>query len=285
KYIVFQTHQVLGNEQTCNSLPQVTLFLQNEIIQSGMVQDGAGHFAPTISQKDPVRQSSRAKMRKLFFDEESDITDIVKILKTHDSNMRVTFGEQIIVACKSMKPLPPKLKRHLVKICCEDLIKKCHSNHPSTDQREQLAECIVSQLYPTLTGKENLELKNSYYDPSTTVTDVNTGKKRSLSPTGYIQYFFKNFWTTIRKNVGTTCESLPDAILDEALDDFEASSIEEGQEMQRWLCNHSAPPQKVFDYLTKTFSLRRKDILKCRANLEFEAFLKQWPRLMDTPGA
>ncbi|CAG7823369.1 unnamed protein product [Allacma fusca] len=74
-----------------------------------------------------------------------------------------------------------------------------------------------------MTGKENLELKNSYYAPSTTVTDVDTGKKRSLSPTGYIQYFFKNFWTTIRKNLGTTSGSLQDVILDEALDDFEGS--------------------------------------------------------------
>ncbi|CAG7732158.1 unnamed protein product [Allacma fusca] len=86
-----------------------------------------------------------------------------------------------------------------------------------------------------------------------------TPGKTSIVPYGIHSIFFKNFWTTIRKHLETTSGSLPDVILDEALDDFEASSIEEGQEI--------------------------KEILKCRANLESEAFLKQWPRLLDTPGA
>ncbi|CAG7697253.1 unnamed protein product, partial [Allacma fusca] len=60
-------------------------------------------------------------------------------------------------------PLTPRLRRHLVKSVCADLIKTSHSNHPSTDQREQLANCIVTQLYPTLTGQESTDLKNSYY--------------------------------------------------------------------------------------------------------------------------
>ncbi|CAG7681514.1 unnamed protein product, partial [Allacma fusca] len=37
----------------------------------------------------------------------------------------------------------------------ENLLRGSNSKMPSTYQREQLAECIVSQLYPRLTGKEN----------------------------------------------------------------------------------------------------------------------------------
>ncbi|CAG7820012.1 unnamed protein product, partial [Allacma fusca] len=57
------------------------------------------------------------------------------------------------------------------------------------------------------------------------------------------------------------------------------------EEMRRRLCNHIAPPQNIFDYLTKTLSVRRKDILKCRADLDFEQFLSKWPRLLDATEA
>ncbi|CAG7831359.1 unnamed protein product, partial [Allacma fusca] len=48
---------------------------------------------------------------------------------------------------------------------------------PSTDLRAQLAESIVGQLYPTLSGNERAEMKNAFYSPSTTIVDSNTGKK------------------------------------------------------------------------------------------------------------
>ncbi|CAG7825830.1 unnamed protein product, partial [Allacma fusca] len=113
--------------------------------------------------------------------------DIPKLLKSHDSTMRINYGEQIIESCRSMKALPRKIRRHLIKISCELLVRKSHSNHPSMDQREQLAECIV---YPSLNGMEKSEMKNCFYAPSKTVTKSTTGKRRSLSPTWYLQYFF-----------------------------------------------------------------------------------------------
>ncbi|CAG7826535.1 unnamed protein product, partial [Allacma fusca] len=96
------------------------------------------------------------------------------------------------------------------------LVEKCHSAVPSTDQRNQLAECIVSQLYPTFSGKEWKELKDSYYTQSSTIVHPVTGKKTSLSPSGYIQYHFKNFWSSIRQNNGSVkMKSTGDPIAEE----------------------------------------------------------------------
>ncbi|CAG7721683.1 unnamed protein product, partial [Allacma fusca] len=96
---------------------------------------------------------------------------------------------------------------------------------------------------PTLSGKERSEMKNAFYSPSTTIVDSNIGKKKSLSPTGYIQSYFKNLWSSIREHSDDLHgASNPDALLE---DIFEISTqSEKVEEMQRWLANHNAPPQK-----------------------------------------
>ncbi|CAG7784733.1 unnamed protein product, partial [Allacma fusca] len=160
---------------------EVTLFVNDNCIRSALVTDVTGSVSNIPVNAGPTK---RMRKRKLFFDEDSEILDVKTVLKGHDNAMRLTYGDQIIRASGSLQPLTPPLRRHLIKVVCTELIIKCHSNQPSTDQREQLAECIVSQLYPTLAGKDRSDLKNSYYFPSTVVTDSNTGKKKSLSPTG-----------------------------------------------------------------------------------------------------
>ncbi|CAG7720645.1 unnamed protein product, partial [Allacma fusca] len=155
-----------------------------------------------------------------------------------------------------------------------------------TNQRGQLAECIVGQLYPNLVGKDKTDLINVYYAHSVTVMDTNTGKKKSLPPSGYIQLFFKNFWKSIRDKGGKAIgKATADALLIE--DDFTAfeHNADETEEYRRWLQNHTAPPQKVFDYLRKTFPVRRQIILKCRGDLDFDEFFEKWPRMLDTTGA
>ncbi|CAG7731641.1 unnamed protein product, partial [Allacma fusca] len=219
----------------------VTLFLEEQNIQGGKAKDVNGSITAIILDHNNIRQSSRTKKRKRFYDEESEITDIIKLLKSYDNSMRVTYGEQIITASNSLQPVTPKLRRHLVKLTCEDLIRKSHTDHPSTDQRQQLAHCIVSQLYPSLKGKEKQELQPS--------------------------------------------ESIPDSILVDDFEDFTGSSADEMEDFQKWLIHHSAPPQKVFDLLVKTYPIRRKDLLKCRIDMDFTKFLEKWPRLLDTPGA
>ncbi|CAG7725414.1 unnamed protein product, partial [Allacma fusca] len=145
----------------------------------------------------------RTRKRKLFFDEEDKMINVKAVLLQHDKEMRVSYGADVIKTSESLKPLPPKLRRHLVKLMCQHLIKKTHSAMPSTDQRDQLAGCIVTQLYSTFTGKEYKQLKESYFSPSTTVLDPQTGKKKSTSPTGHIQYHFKIFWSSIRQSNGS----------------------------------------------------------------------------------
>ncbi|CAG7718849.1 unnamed protein product [Allacma fusca] len=121
--------------------------------------------------------------------------------------------------------------------------RKSHSIYPSTDQREQLAEYIVTQLSPPLNGKE----RTVSMSPSTTLTDSTTGKRRSLSPNGYIQYLFLNFWYSLRENKGQQQNSVCDTILqDDFQNNEEYPDAEESDEIRRWLCNHISPPQKVW---------------------------------------
>ncbi|CAG7718309.1 unnamed protein product [Allacma fusca] len=133
------------------------------------------------------------------------------------------------------KCVPSRHRRHLVKIMCQNLVEKTHSSRPSTDQRNQLAECIVSQLYPTFTGQKWKELKE--VDP---ITD--------------------------------------DLVA-------EVQNNPEAMDMKNWLLHHASPPQKVFDFMLKTFALRRAELLKCKKDLDYESFFLQWPRMLDAPGA
>ncbi|CAG7818066.1 unnamed protein product [Allacma fusca] len=225
----------------------------------------------------------RNRKRKRFFDDDDELINVKKILLRHDKDMGVTFGSDIIKTSDSLKPLQPKLRRHLIKILCQELVRKSHSVMPSTDQRDQLAMCIVSQLYPTFTGKQYKDLKESFYSPSTTILDKVTGKKRSISPTGHIQYHFKNFWSFIRQTNGSAkLTQNADPIVEENFENVELKS--DVMDMKNWLLNHVAPPQKVCDYMLKTFTLRRMEILKCKSKNDYGAFLLEWPRLVDTPG-
>ncbi|CAG7820297.1 unnamed protein product, partial [Allacma fusca] len=58
----------------------------------------------------------------------------------------------------------------------------------------------------------------------------------------------------------------------------------EAVNMKNWLYNHASPPQKVFEYMFKTFAVRRKELLKCKLAGDYTKFLIEWPRLLDTPG-
>ncbi|CAG7833183.1 unnamed protein product, partial [Allacma fusca] len=132
---------VEGTNETNGS--EITLFVENGSIQGALAKDVAA-MTKNMTVDPYLRQSNRNKRKKLFFDDDPDII----LLKSHDSTMRINYGEQIIESCRSMKALLPKIRRHLIKISCKELVRKSHSNHPSTDQREQLAKSIVSQLYP-----------------------------------------------------------------------------------------------------------------------------------------
>ncbi|CAG7824164.1 unnamed protein product, partial [Allacma fusca] len=83
---------------------KVTLFLEEEKIQGGEAKDVNGSITAIILDQNNRRQSSRTKKRKRFYDEESEITDIIKLLKSYDNSMRVTYREQIITASGSMQP-------------------------------------------------------------------------------------------------------------------------------------------------------------------------------------
>ncbi|CAG7837108.1 unnamed protein product [Allacma fusca] len=87
--------------------------------------------------------NKRVRKRKLFFDEEDKLLNVKAILIQNDKDIHVNFGLEIINVAESLKPIPPKLRRFLVKTMCQNLVKQCHSAMPSTDQRNQLAECIV----------------------------------------------------------------------------------------------------------------------------------------------
>ncbi|CAG7721865.1 unnamed protein product, partial [Allacma fusca] len=143
--------------------PEVILYVQNEIITEGTKRSECGPEIPLVIYS---AVQKRQRKRKLFYDEESKLTDVKKVLRTVDNSLKVAYGEQIIQLGVSLKPLTSYLRKHLVKCVCEDLTTKCNSNEPSTDQRNQLAECIVSQLYPTLVGKERTDLKNAYFSHS-----------------------------------------------------------------------------------------------------------------------
>ncbi|CAG7665062.1 unnamed protein product [Allacma fusca] len=180
--------------------------------------------------------------------------NVKTVLLQHDKEMRVSYGADVIKTDESLKPLPPKLRRHLVKIMCQHLIKK------------------------------NSFSNESYFSPSTTVLDPQTGKKKSTSPTGHIQYHLKNFWSSIRLSNGSLkLECNADPIVEQSCETAEPNS--EAMDMKNWLMNHAAPPQKVFEFLLKTFTIRRNEMLKCKRESEYTSFCLEWPRMLDTPGA
>ncbi|CAG7817520.1 unnamed protein product, partial [Allacma fusca] len=51
--------------------------------------------------------TKRARKRKIFFDEDDEMTKVQEVLIKYDKKMRVTFGEEIIKTAESLKPLPP----------------------------------------------------------------------------------------------------------------------------------------------------------------------------------
>ncbi|CAG7831951.1 unnamed protein product, partial [Allacma fusca] len=123
----------------------------------------------------------RTRKRKLFFDEEDEMI--------HDKEMRVSYGADVIKTAESLKPLPPKLRRHLVKIMCQHLIRKTHSAMPSTDQRDQLAGCIVIQLYSTFTGKEYKQLKDGTFaaeNVGSSMTEKTVATPENVTQQSYI---------------------------------------------------------------------------------------------------
>ncbi len=81
------------------------------------------------------------------------------MLKKHDIESRTCEGARIIQAVDDRQPLPPTLRHKLVRISCLALMKKTGSNYPSTDQRHQLSECIVDQLFSYMTSSDRAELK------------------------------------------------------------------------------------------------------------------------------
>ncbi|CAG7730725.1 unnamed protein product, partial [Allacma fusca] len=73
----------------------VTLFLENGVIKTGILLDSAcleSNLAVNLGNT----RTTRPQKRKRFFDEESEITDVKKVLRNYDSSMRVSYGEQII---------------------------------------------------------------------------------------------------------------------------------------------------------------------------------------------
>ncbi|CAG7728826.1 unnamed protein product, partial [Allacma fusca] len=153
----------------------VTLFISNTNANTNEPSTELQTIQTNTAQK-------RTRKRKLFFDEEDEMINVKTVSLQHDKEKRVSYGADVIKTAESMKPLPPKLPRHLVKTMCQHLIKKTHS-----------------AIF--LVNNGNFE-NESYFSPSTTVLDPQTGKKESTLPTGHIQYHFKYFWSSIRQSNG-----------------------------------------------------------------------------------
>ncbi|CAG7837107.1 unnamed protein product [Allacma fusca] len=105
-----------------------------------------------------------------------------------------------------------------------------------------------------------------------------------MSPTGHIQYHFKNFWSSLRQGNGSfKLKSVKDPIAEENFENNEPDT--DSISMKNWLVNHAAPPQEVFEYMVKTFKYRRMELLKCKHDSDYTTILLEWPRLLETPGA
>ncbi|OXA45446.1 uncharacterized protein LOC110856920 isoform X2 [Folsomia candida] len=224
----------------------------------------------------PVSSNKRSRKRKLFYDEDSDIVDIKTLLKQHDINTRTNHGSQIIGIADSRNPLQLSLRKKLVSITCLALMNKTSSTRPSTDQRRQLADCIVEQLFPYMTEDERLNLKDAFFTPSCTFQN-SSGKRTSKRPSGFIQSYFVNFWQA-NKPIPKICnEKLEMAIEDDELSQEEFLSIQE------WLKANRGPPAKIFEKLNQSFKKRSKIF---RINKDsFENIVLAWPRLFDIDGA
>jgi len=163
---------------------------------------------------------------------------------------RCAMGAQIISSCDQRQPLKTTLRRKLVRISCHALMKKTNSDYPSTDQRQQLSECIVDQLFMYMSPLDKTELKVityfvyfftnefhfrifihfefyynqilqlSYFTPSTTYSDTN-GRRISKTCMGYISSFFRNFWQSKKSDKKATCamDSIPEDNFSGALAD------------------------------------------------------------------
>ncbi len=81
------------------------------------------------------------------------------ILKKYDRETRTSNGNKILETVQSRQPLTYALRRKLVHATCLELMKKTNSDRPSTDQREQLANCIVEQLFSYMSESEKQNLK------------------------------------------------------------------------------------------------------------------------------
>ncbi|OXA39835.1 hypothetical protein Fcan01_25333 [Folsomia candida] len=173
---------------------------------------------------------------------EVPIQDIKTLLKQHDINTRTNHGSQIIGIADSRNPLQLSLRKKLVSITCLALMNKTSSTRPSTDQRRQLADCIVEQFFPYMTEDERLNLKDAFFTPSCTFQN-SRGKRTSKRPSGFIQSYFVNFWQA-NKPIPKICnEKLEMAIEDDELSQEEFLSIQE------WLKANRGPPAKIFENL------------------------------------
>ncbi|OXA41345.1 hypothetical protein Fcan01_23709 [Folsomia candida] len=102
-------------------------------------------YFTTPSTSLPVEK--RLRKRKLLQDADPHILDIKSILKKSDIDSHTTYGHQIIDATDSRQPISYPLRKKLVAVSCTSLMNKTNSVRPSTDQRRQLAECIIDQLF------------------------------------------------------------------------------------------------------------------------------------------
>ncbi|OXA53362.1 hypothetical protein Fcan01_10323 [Folsomia candida] len=184
----------------------------NDALSSNQVQSLNNIEIPDPSNSDfpprprtPLTQDnrhSRPKRRKLFHGEEPDIIDIHAILTKSDLETRTSNGKKIIDTAANRNPLNFQLRKKLVATACHTLMSKTNSSRPSTDQRSQLAACIVNQLFGYMSSQERINLQMSYFTPSCTYKDQQ-GKAISKRPMGYIQSWFVNFWNTNKPSANT----------------------------------------------------------------------------------
>ncbi|XP_035712678.1 uncharacterized protein LOC118437615 [Folsomia candida] len=193
--------------------------------------------------------------------------DVKRIILTSDADKGTTKGRKLLDDCVETNVINFALKNLIKRPTVNHLVKQ-YSYYPPKYVKENLAQCIAVQLFPSLPDSQKLDIINLFYSESKLSNSKREGSDgiiyRRIPASGLIEDRLKY----IRRKNEVKCRVQP-------------PNVESCQTKRRKSLGFSTLPSQVTKYMSETYCLRTSQF---RNTNNLAEMLDQWPRLLDTPG-
>ncbi|XP_035702846.1 uncharacterized protein LOC118434144 [Folsomia candida] len=199
--------------------------------------------------------------------------DIKSIILKSDEEKGTTKGKQLLEEIGETNVINYRIKTVIKRRIVNYLVKQ-YSYYPSKHEKQNLAECVASQLFQNLSNQQQKDIMNLFYSPSTVIISNSTGSsvRKRIPASGLIEERLRH----LRKKYSV---GLSINVVSSSSESYAPSEDDEGK--KSWLAYSSSPQSQVLEYMAQTYPMRTAEI---RNTKDISVTLSQWPRLLETVG-